>query len=235
MLHKTLVAVLLLVCVAPVQAQVTEETVGDPDSFGEARTYLGLAQGRVSLRPDCTGFPPDGGPCIELAAAPAITSVDETDLDSIVLPGRATNSLVCFTFTPLTTWQWENATAAPQAGRMFLRPLVRVESPVLEDPGLINPNTGLPFDGVLFESTISTYLESRTVDPGETELQYRAMTRSCIGGLVSVRSLRDGYGLSEAVIKEFFKNPITFTFGVRGDVAMVSTASYILGVRLYGD
>ena len=231
---RILLAVLLLVCAVPVEAQITEETVGDPDSFGRARTYLGLAQARVTLRPDCTGFPPDADPCIETAPPPTVTSVDETDLDTIVLPGKATNSLVCFTFTPLATWQWENLTATPQPGRMFLRPSVRVESTVLEDPSLLDPD-GMPFNGVLFESTITTYLETRTVAPGETELQYRGMTRSCIGGLLSERVLRDGYGLSDAVIKEFFKNPITFTFGVTGDVAAVSTANYIVGVRLYGD
>ena len=83
MTFRTLLAALLLVCAAPIQAQVTEATVGDPDSFGSARTYLGLAQGRVTLLPDCTGFPPDGGPCIELAPAPHATAVDETDLDSM--------------------------------------------------------------------------------------------------------------------------------------------------------
>ena len=228
-------AALLLVSVVPVQAQVTEETVGDPDSFGRAQTYLGLAQPVVFLEPDCSVLPPDFAPCIDLAPAPAVTSVDETDLASIVLPGRATNSLICFTFTPFASWQWENATATPQVARMLLRPLLRVESPVLEDPSLIHPGTGLPFDGVLFESTVSTYLETRTLDPDESEQQYRATTRACTGGLVSTRVLRDGYGLSEAVIKDFFKNPITLSFGVRGNVAMVSSASYRVGIRLYGD
>ena len=52
---------------------------------------------------------------------------------------------------------------------------------------------------------------------------------------MSVRVLRDAYGLSEALIKDFFKNPITLTFGVRGSVALVPSATYRVGIRLYGD
>jgi hypothetical protein len=226
---------MFLVCVAPAHAQVTEESVGDPDSFGRAQTYLGVVQAGVRLEPDCSLFPPDGVPCIELAPAPAVTSVDEADLGTIQLPGKATNSLICFTFTPFGSWEWFNGTGVSQDARMFLRPAVRVESAVLADPSLINPVTGLPFDGVLLDTTISTFLQARTLDPGESDLQFRSTTRACTGGLVNPRVLRDAYGLSDSLIKDFFKDPITLSFGVRGDVSMVTSASYSVGVRLYGD
>jgi len=215
---------------------VTVDTVGDPDSFGRAKTYLGLAQTQVvSLQADCTGFPPEAGVCIETSPAPATTTVDEPDLATIELPGKATNSILCFTFTPFAQWQWANSTGSPQTAMMFLRPRVRIESDVLDDPSLIDPATGNPFNGVLMDSTISTFLQSRTLNDGESDFQYQATTRSCTGGLVSVRALREGYGLSDSVIKDFFKNPITITFGVYGYVAMVTDASYFVGIRLYGD
>ncbi len=218
------------------RAGVTEETVGDPYSFGRKKTYLGVVQTRsVSLRADCTGYPPEGGPCIELNPAPASTFVDETDLGTIELPRRSTKSILCFTFTPFAYWQWENFTGVPQSAEMFLRPSVRIESEVLNDPSLIDPVTGLPFNGVLLDSTITTFLQARTLDPNESDMQYNITTRSCTGGLVNVRALRDSYGLSDAVIRRFFRNPITVTFGVRGDVSMVTSGSYSVGIRLYGD
>jgi hypothetical protein len=106
---------------------------------------------------------------------------------------------------------------------------------VLNDPSLVDPVTGLPFNGVVVESTITTLYQSRTLDDGESDLQYNITTRSCTGGLVNVRMLRDGMGLSDRVIKQIFKNPMTVTFGVWGDVSMVSDANYFVGVRLYGD
>jgi len=214
---------------------VTEETVGDPYSFSRAQTYLGVVQVKsVALRNDCTGYPPEA-PCVELLPAPAATNIDEMDLGTIELPKRATNSILCFTFTPFASWQWYNGTASQQTAEMWLRPRVRIESDVLNDPTLIDPNTGLPFNGVLIDSTVSTFLQSRTLDPGESDLQFNAMTRSCTAGLVNVRVLRDNYGLSRQQIKAFFRNPITVTFGVWGRVSMVDYGSYSVGVRLYGD
>jgi len=214
---------------------VTEETVGDPYSFGRAKIYLGVVQVRsVALRDDCTVVPPER-PCVELLPAPAVTEVDEFDLGTIELPRRATNSILCFTFTPFATWQWYNGTGSQQTAQMWLRPAVRIESDVLDDPALIDPNTGLPFNGVLLESTVTTFLQSRTLDPNESDLQFNATTRSCTAGLVNVRVLRDNYGLSDRVIRDFFRNPITLTFGVRGSVSMLDYGSYSVGVRLYGD
>lgn len=217
-------------------AGVTLDTVGDPDSFGHNMIYLGVAQTeQVILTGDCTAYPPGAGRCIETNPAPASTTVNEPDLAAIQLPGKATRTILCFTFTPFATWQWENTTGAQQTAVMYLRPAVRIESEVLDDPSLIDPNTGLPFNGVLMDATISTFLQARTLDPGESDFQYRATTRSCTGGLVSVRSLRENYGLSDSVIKDFFKNPITISFGVSGNVSMVTDATYFVGVRLYGD
>ncbi len=218
------------------KAGVTEETVGDPYSFGRKVVFLGVAQtDSVDLQEDCSAYPPDFGRCVETAPAPGPTSVYETDLAVIELPGKSTKSILCFTITPFSTWEWFNPTASQQTAQMFLRPVLRIESDVLLDPSLINPNTGLPFNGVLFDNPISTFLQARSLDPNEYEFQSHRMTRSCTGGLVNEGALRDGYGLSNSVIKNFFKNPITVSFGVSGTVQMVTNASYFVGVRLYGD
>ena len=117
---------------------------------------------------------------------------------------------------------------------MLLRPSVRIESEVLDDPSLVDPVSGLPFNGVLMESTVSTFLQYRSLEPGETDTQFHITTRSCIGGFASERQLR-GLGFSDAVIRDFYNNPITLTFGVRGSVSMVDSANYSVGIRLYGD
>lgn len=216
------------------KAGPSEAEVGDPDSFGRAKTYLGVKQTPfLSLVPDCTGFPPDS--CIELNPAPALTSVDESDLAVFELPKKATNSILCFTFTQFATWNFSNFTGATQTARMQLRPRVRIESEVLDDPALINPSTGLPFGGVLDDIPITVERESKSIEPGQFETRSTSITRSCTGGLVNPRSLALNYGLSPAVISEFFKQPITLSLGVIGDVAMVEFVSFSVGARLYGD
>ena len=224
------------------KGDITIETVGDPDSFGHNKTYLGLAQTESVVLTDptvpgeepCSYYLAQGATqCVETNPAPASTSVNLPDLASIQLPGKATKSIICFTFTPITSWNWSNSTGSPQTATMFLRPRVRIQSDTLI--GLVDLN-GNPFvDGVLMDSTITTSLQSRTLNDGESDFQYSATTRSCIGGLVSERSLREGYGLTNGQIKDFFKNPITLSFGVYGSVAMVTSADYLVGIRLYGD
>jgi hypothetical protein len=213
----------------------SEDTVGDPDSFARAKTYLGVAQTElIQLLPDCTGFPSEQGKCIELDPAPGFTFVNEEGLASIVLPKHATNSLVCFTVTPITGWNWQNDTAITQTAQMSLNTTIQVESPVLD--GLSDP-LGNPFNGQLFPvpASLSTLFEARSLAPGEFHFKSPRATRSCIAGIVTTRSLRDVYGLTDTQIREFFQNPITFTFGVRGGVAMATDAFYVSGVRLYGD
>jgi hypothetical protein len=215
---------------------VTVEAVGDPDSFGRAQTYLGLVQTRtVQLAEDCTGYPPEAGPCIELEPAPALTHVEELDLGVIELPGRSTHSLLCFTMAPFARWEWSNDTGVRQMAFMFLRPAFRIESHVLDDPSLVDPGTGLPFNGFLTEGTVTTFLQNWTLDPGEVDAQCHAETRACTGGLFSERVLRDVYGLPDSVIRDFFRNPIAVTIGARGFVSMMSWTSISVGVRLYGD
>jgi hypothetical protein len=60
------------------------------------------------------------------------------------------------------------------------------------------------------------------------------LSRHCIGGLVSKRSLI-ALGLSQAQTAQFFRNPMQLTFGAAGTVRMVDAASYFYGIRLYGD
>jgi hypothetical protein len=224
------------------KGDITIETVGDPDSFGRAKTYLGLAQTETVILTDPTApgeyscsdyFAAGYTQCVETTGATRDAAVNLPDLGSIQLPGKATKSILCFTFTPITQWNWSNTTGSPQTATMFLRPSVRIQSDQLI--GLVDLD-GNPFvDGVLMDSTITTSLQQRTLNDGESDFQYSATTRSCIGGLVSERSLREGYGLTNAQIKDFFKNPIKLTFGVYGNVSMVTYATYLVGIRLYGD
>src|SRR5262245_40660197 len=186
-------------------AAPTVEDVGDADSFGRNVVYLGLAQTLpVVLAPDCTGSDPTLERCIVLAAAPATTTFDEADLAQINLPAKATKSLVCFTFTPFMTFDFNNTTAGNLFGLFTASASIIIENSVLDDPTLIDPTTGLPFGGQLTVG-LGTYREARTIEPGEIDSKRLSMSRDCIAGLVGKRALMETYGLSEALTKEFFK------------------------------
>lgn len=214
---------------------ISVETVGDPDSFGRSVKHLGMASiPFVNLVPDCTGWSPADGPCVPLRPAPFATSFDEANLALIELPAKSAKSLICFSLTPGIQFEFLNDTGVPQSSARFgARAILTVESPVLADPTLLDPTTGLPFGGRLLLTSLS-YKEERSLAVGEHASKQMWFTRACIGGL-SRRVLTETYGLSEELARDFFDNPMTWRFGAAGNAKLVSYGSYFYGVRLYGD
>jgi len=216
-------------------AAPTVDDVGDADSFGRNVTYLGLAQTlAVTVLDDCSASDPTIERCIVANPAPAPTSFNEAGLATMNLPAKATKSLICFALTPFIQVQWDNFLATPAQARFSGSALINIDNDVLDDPTLIDPNTGLPFGGVL-SLGLSTFSDFHTLQPGETDFKALQMSRSCIAGIVSKRALVDSYGLTETQANQFFKKPMTITFGSRGTFALSSFASYFYGIRLYGD
>lgn len=216
-------------------AAPTVEEVGDPDSFGRNVTYLGLTQTLpVVVLPDCTGSDPTLERCIVAAAAPLSTPFNESGLATLSLPAKASKSLLCFTVTPLVQVQWFNGLATPANARFNASASIVIDNDVLDDPSLVDPVTGLPYGGTLTVG-LSTFQDLHTLQPGETDNKTLFMSRGCIAGIISKRALVDNYGLSETQAKEFFKKPMTLTFGARGAVALADAMSYFYGIRLYGD
>jgi hypothetical protein len=216
-------------------AAPTAEDVGDPDSFGRNVTYLGLAQTLpVTLSDDCSGSDPTLERCIVNNPAPLSTSFDEADLATMNLPAKATKSLICFGLTPFISVEWSNPTGAMQIARFTATATITIDNEVLDDPTLIDPGTGLPFGGVL-QLGLSTWHNTHSIEPGEFESERSSQTRSCIAGIVNKRALVEGYGLSEAQATQFFKKPMTITFGARGSAQSSEFTNYFYGIRLYGD
>lgn len=238
-MKNSVIALGLMIAVAAQAAPPTVEEVGDPDSFGRDVIYLGNAQtSNVALQTDCTPdptFPP--GPndrCIVLNAQPASTSFNEDGLATLQLPADSTKSLICFALTPNVNFEFNNLTGVPQPNARYnARAVITIANEVLDDPTLIDPNTGLPYGGKM-TLPLSTYSESRSIAAGERAQTSMFLSRHCIGGLVSKRSLV-GSGLSETQAKQFFKKPMKFTFGASGNVQLVDFANYFYGIRLYGD
>jgi hypothetical protein len=226
---------LLLAPSATAAAALTVDDVGDPDSFGRNVTWLGLAQTlAVTVLDDCSASDPTVERCLVANPAPAPTTFNEDGLATMNLPAKATKSLICFALTPFIQVQWENFLAAPAQARFSGNALITIDNEVLDDPALINPDTGLPFGGVM-TLALSTLTDLHTLQPGETDFKSYQTSRSCIAGLVSKRSLVEGFGFTETQATQFFKKPMTITFGARGTFALSSFASYFYGIRLYGD
>src|SRR3954471_10978607 len=220
---------------ATTAAAPTIDEVGDADSFGKNVTWLGLAQTLpVTIQDDCSGSDPAFERCIVQQPAPLPTSFNETGLAVMNLPAKASKDLICFTFTPFINLSWANFTATQQTAAFSAFAVITIDNAVLDDPALIDPNTGLPFAGSLTLS-LSSWHHQQSIEPGQFEDEDSIHTRSCIAGLVSKNALTANYGLTDTQATQFFKKPMTIHFGARGSVQMQQFAQYFYGIRLFGD
>jgi hypothetical protein len=224
---------------ARVEAAAAGTEVGDFDSFGRNVRYIGTLQsGTVSLQGDCTPDPSfPSGPddrCIPTTPSPGGTTISAIDIGRVLIPGRATHSVICHWQTPIVVFGFYNDTGVFQDdGRFVVNPTYTIENEVLDDPALVDPATGLPFGG-RFSVGLGGIRRERSLQPGESQVEREAGTRVCIGGIVSAQMLR-GFGLTDAQVTEFFKKDTTITMNLQGSARFVEFASIIYGVRFVGD
>jgi hypothetical protein len=153
----------------------------------------------------------------------------------VTLPRNAANSLLCYWFSPFLQIDYDNPTATAVVARLSYVPTVTVENPVLDDPSLIDPNTGLPFGGSLLTGLTSSERYEVPLAAGQHSFQRDRNSAVCIAGLVSKQALMQNYGLSEAQARQFYRKPTTLRLNVEGSAQFVGDASLYFGLRIVGD
>lgn len=217
-------------------AAPTLAEVGDVDSYGRNLTWLGLTQGNVTLtRSGCASPPVPDLPCLALNPAPAFTNFAFEDIARVVLPAKASNSLLCHWLSPVLDIGYQNPTAVPAVGRLFYTPTLTIENEVLNDPALIDPTTGLPFGGKLRTSMTASERFEVPLAAGMLLNSRERDSAVCIAGFITRRSLTDMYGLTDTQAKQFFKKKTTVRMNISGQAQYVDEASLVLGLRIVGD
>jgi hypothetical protein len=219
--------------VAPAAADaVTVEDVGDVDSFGRNLRWLGVTQLNAALTADCSTWT---GPGCQVLTPGAFTSFSFNDLARIRLPPRATKSLLCYWVSPLVTVRYENPGTTPVNALLRYSPTLTIENPVLNDPALVNPMTGLPFGGRLDTGLTSSEFYEVPLAPGAAFTQRSRDSAVCIAGFLSKRALVDNYGLTDAQATAFFQQETLVRMNLAGAVNHVADASFVFGLRIIGD
>lgn len=212
---------------------LTVEEVGDPDSFGRNLRWLGVAQLNARVTSDCTGWTEPG--CQVMTTPGALTTFSFTDLARIRLPPKATKSLLCYWLSPLVTVTYQNPGASTVNALLRYSPTLTIENPVLNDPALINPMTGLPFGGRLETGMTSSEFYEVPLAPGVEFTQRSRDSAVCIAGFLSRRALVDTYGLTDVQAAAFFQQETVVRMNLAGAVNHVTDADFIFGFRIIGD
>jgi hypothetical protein len=218
---------------------VTAADVGEPDSFGKNALFLGIAQsGFVLIDPTCD--PNDIGPlgpddhCIVVAdPSVPLPSTTINDVARITIPGKSVANIVYAIGNHNVSYDMFNASAGTAFGRMTYVPSVTIESSALNDPSLIDPTTGNPFNGSFTTTGIGTYSTTKTLASGATEFQ--ALSYSRANTLGFSRTYFAGLGLPSNVIDDLYKKPMTIRLNVRVSSRWVDSATMFFTIRFLGN
>jgi hypothetical protein len=214
---------LLTLLAVPAAAQV-----GDPHSFGRPMKWRGGFLGSnagILLLADCSGVP-ETVHCVQLSPAPASTSFNVTDIETLVLPGNSASArtLLCQVVTPAIGYTVFNPDPQrPSQAHVWARGTLRIESAVLADPALINPLTGQPFDGFIQTTLPGDHLFDKMLDPLQSEsVTDDGRSRFCIAGVLSKLSLMENYGLTAAQANSIFAGEIVLRLGIQGSARLLN-------------
>ncbi|TZF90422.1 hypothetical protein [Cognatilysobacter lacus] len=212
-------------------AAVTVDDVGDVDSFDRNLKWLGVTNAFVTLDSACD--PATTEHCQVIG--PGQTNFNFADVAHITLPGKSAKSLMCYWFSPVINVTYSNPGPTPAVSLLRYNPTLTVDNPMLSDPALIDPNTGLPFGGHLTTSMTSSEFFQVPLPPATTISERTRDSAVCIAGFLNRRMMIDTYGFSEAQADEFFKKPMTIHLNVSGAVRGVALANFVFGLRIIGD
>jgi len=224
---------------ANTKAAYTDDDVGDANSFGRNVIFAGTVQsGVLQIAPDCTpdpSFPLGPNDHCVVPDVNGFVSVNFPDMGHVLVPGKTVKTLLCHWQTPFASLVYGNTTGVYQGNaRSTFSATYRIENEVLADPTLLDPNTGLPYGGVI-ETALASVSDTRGLQPGDFQVYSDNDTRVCNGGLISKRALIESYGLSDAQATKFFKKDTIITIGLIGSTRHVTDASVIIGTRFVGD
>lgn len=237
-ISKTLVLTLTsLAVVAGLQAAPpTAEDVGDVGSFGHAAQYMGAASGFINLTASCPPVPSPtpNDQCFNLAPAPALTTFDAQDILRIKLPKKATRTIIYPALNFFINYQLENTTGVFQPQGVFsYSALLTIESDVLLDPSIIDPQTGLPANGKLVGQFSYNYRDDRSMDTNDRQRLRETLVR--VGNAGINKDALIAQGLAPGVVDDLFKSAMTIRMSVTGTARLVTDASITCNMRLFGD
>jgi len=210
----------------------------DSESFGKTVNFLGtLRGGSVILDPTCTFGPGELLPddrCIVLAEEPGLTSFDERNLGTVVIPGNSARTNIYMINTYVVDYQFFNGTGAFQDNALFVYvPYITLESAALNDPRALDPVTHLPLNGKLDIELSSRRMIDRSLSSGERFHEQLNYSRALIAGL-NKAGLVD-MGLPSDIVDNIFKGTITIRENLRGRARHVNGATLIYASRLMGN
>lgn len=111
-----------------------------------------------------------------------------------------------------------------------------LQSSVLNDPSMINPRTGLPFNGKLTFPVISAFTDQLFMGPSQRILKNQKIASlECGYPLVTYGNLISLFGLSSYNAQRVMSGSMTIKLFITGNLMQTEGASFSMQLRMIGD
>ena len=111
--------------------------------------------------------------------------------------------------------------------------LLTIESDVLLDPSIIDPQTGLPANGKLVSQFSYNYRDDRSMDTNDRQRLRETLVR--VGNAGINKDALIAQGLAPGVVDDLFRSAMTIRMSVTGSARLVTDATITCNMRLFGD
>lgn len=218
---------------------LTVADVGEPDSFGKNALFLGTAfTGTVFIDPTCdvtdvgTLGPDDR--CITVAdPSVQVPSTTFNDLGRITIPGKSVDNIIYAIGNNSVFYNKFNNLAVTSQARVTYTPSITIESVALNDPTLIDPTTGNPYNGSFTTSGFGSIFDANYLAPSALDSQTRSYTRANTNGFS--RTYFASLGLPPSAINKLYKNPVTIKLNITVRSRFVESAAFQFSIRFLGN
>jgi hypothetical protein len=226
MVRKIMVLVLLALCASSALAQkghskdLQGEFFGSEAFLGNVKFIAGTYGAELTLAryPDTDCLPGTlNVTCFPITDPDALMTPSSNDQTRIVIPGKTAHNALFFEARNFTTLWYRDDLQSPENAEFAYVPTITIESDALAAP---------------ITAGMGRRRVTRMIWPGEDgndDLQYAReyrLTRSL---------MKEGMGLSDAVIDAFFAGPITIRLNVRLRAREVNYVDGLFDLMVYGN
>ena len=164
-------------------------------------------------------------------------SFPSVEIAAVVVSPSAGRSMLCANPTAQAIYAFANrSTGGDDISTFKVDYRYELQSTVLTDPSLINPRTGMPFDGKIALSPASMFTDQSYLGPQQRIVRsQRIGSLECAIPLITHSMLVSNYGLSSTDAQRVMGQSMTVRLFISADLIVTDGGSYTVQLRMMGD
>jgi hypothetical protein len=174
--------------------------------------------------------------CLPLSAS-GTGSFPNVEIATVAVSASFGRSTLCANPNAQAIYAFRNrSTTVDDISTYSINYRYEIQSAVLADPLLINPRTGMPFDGKISFSPLSVFTDQDFLGPQQRVTRTQKISSlDCAITLLSHSMLVNSYGLSATDAQRVMSQALTVRLFISANLIATDGGSYGMQLRIMGD